>query len=78
MSLNGRPPRTIDTNPKADFVSTFLWFLFSVLYLTALIVLGMSTLRKGHTVLFIFGIFLPILWIVGALIGPSPRAVGAA
>ena len=58
-------------------MSTFLWILFSVLYLTALIVLGMSTLRKGHTVLFIVGIFFPILWIVGALMGPSPRAAGA-
>jgi hypothetical protein len=59
-------------------MSTFLWILLSALYLTALIVLGMATLRKGHTVLFIFGIFLPILWIVGALMGPSPRAAGAA
>ncbi|HEV7752457.1 MAG TPA: hypothetical protein VGO71_13005 [Baekduia sp.] len=59
-------------------MSTFLWILLSVLYLTALIVLGMSTLRKGHTVLFIFGIFLPVLWIVGALMGPSPRAAGLA
>jgi hypothetical protein len=59
-------------------MSTFLWILFSVLYVTALIVLGISTLRKGHAVLFIFGIFFPILWIVGALMGPSPRAAGAA
>jgi hypothetical protein len=51
-----------------------LWFFFAVLYLTALVVLGMATLRKGHTVLFVIGIFLPVLWIVGALIGPTPRA----
>jgi hypothetical protein len=24
--------------------------------------------------LFIFGIFFPVLWIVGALIGPTPQA----
>jgi hypothetical protein len=59
-------------------MSTFVWILLSALYLMALIVLGMSTLRNGHTVLFIVGIFLPILWIVGALMGPSPRAAGAA
>lgn len=53
-----------------------LWIFFTVLYLTALVVLGMATLRKGHTVLFIVGIFLPVLWIVGALIGPTPRAAG--
>jgi hypothetical protein len=51
-----------------------LWFFFAVLYLTALVVLGMATLRKGHTVLFVIGIFLPFLWIVGALMGPTPRA----
>jgi len=49
----------------------FLWFLFGVLYLTALVFLGMSTLRKGHTALFIIGIFLPFLWIVGALSQPT-------
>jgi hypothetical protein len=27
-------------------------------------------------VLFVVGIFFPLLWIVGALIGPSPRAAG--
>ena len=52
-------------------MSTFLWTLLGVLYLTALIVLGMATLRKGHTVLFWFGILFPLLWIVGALIEPS-------
>jgi len=51
-----------------------LWFLFAALYLTALVVLGVATLRKGHTVLFVIGIFFPLLWIVGALIGPTPRA----
>jgi hypothetical protein len=55
-------------------VSTFVWFLFAALYLTALFVLGLATLRKGHYVLFVVGIFLPLLWIIGAMIGPTPRA----
>jgi len=59
-------------------MSTFLWILLGVLYLTALILLGVATLRKGHTVLFIVGIFFPLLWIVGALMAPTPRAAGAA
>jgi ATP/ADP translocase len=58
-------------------MSTFLWILLGALYLTALIVLGAATLRKGHFFLFIVGIFLPVFWIVGALIGPTPRAAGA-
>ena len=59
-------------------MSTFLWIIFATLYLTALFVLGLATLRKGHTWLFAFGIILPILWIVGAVIGPTPRAASAA
>jgi hypothetical protein len=59
-------------------MSTFLWFLCGVVYLTALIVLGVATLRKGHTFLFIVGVFLPFLWIFVALMAPTPRAAGAA
>jgi hypothetical protein len=58
-------------------MSTFLWFLLAALYLTALIVLGLTTLRKGHTALFWFGIIFPILWIVGALMAPTPRVAAA-
>jgi hypothetical protein len=59
-------------------MSTFLWFLFGALYIAALIVLGLSTLRKGHTFLFVIGIFFPLLWIVGALMAPTPRAATVA
>ena len=59
-------------------MSTFLWFLLGALYLAALIVLGVATLRKGHYILFVVGIVFPLLWIVGALMGPTPRAAGAA
>jgi hypothetical protein len=59
-------------------MSTFLWILLAVLYLTALVSLGVSTLRKGHTVMFVIGIVFPILWIVGAFLAPTPRAAGAA
>jgi hypothetical protein len=59
-------------------MSTFLWIMFATLYFVALFVLGLATLRKGHTWLFAIGIFFPILWIVGALSSPTPRAAGAA
>lgn len=58
-------------------MSTILWLLCAVVYFVILITLGVTTLRKGHIMLFIFGIFFPFLWIVGALIGPSPRAASA-
>jgi hypothetical protein len=59
-------------------MSTFLWILFAAIYLAALVSLGISTLRKGHTVLFVIGIIFPLLWIIGAFMPPTPRATGAA
>jgi len=46
------------------------------LYIVLLIWLGLSCLRKGHWVMFILGIFLPLFWIIGALI-PSARPQAA-
>ena len=39
-----------------------------ILYFILLVTLGIMTLRKGHWVMFIIGIFLPLFWIIGALI----------
>ena len=58
-------------------MSTLLWLVFAFIYVVVLITLGLATLRKGHYFLFFIGIFFPFLWIVGALIGPTPRAAGA-
>jgi len=46
-----------------------------LLYFTLLFVLGVSCLRKGHWVMFILGIFVPLFWIIGAVIPPvRPQA----
>ena len=45
-----------------------------ILYLVLLVTLGVMTIRKGHWVMFILGIFLPLFWIIGALMPPRvPR-----
>lgn len=54
-----------------------LWIILATLYLVAVFTLGLATLRKGHTVLFWVGIIFPLLWIVGALMQPSAKAVAA-
>jgi hypothetical protein len=41
-------------------------------YFVLMITLGLISLRKGHWVMFIVGIFLPIFWFIGALI-PAKR-----
>jgi hypothetical protein len=58
-------------------VSTFLWIVLGVLYITLFVALGMATLRKGHYLLFGFGIFFPLLWIFGALMGPTEQVATA-
>ena len=49
-----------------------------LLYLILLFTLGLMTLRNGHTVLFWIGIIFPFLWIIGALMAPTPTAGGPA
>ena len=58
-------------------MSTFVWILLAVLYVTLLVALGLTTLRKGHTVLFIIGFIFPVLWIFGAMLEPTPGAAAA-
>jgi hypothetical protein len=58
-------------------MATFLWVVLGILYFAILVTLGLTTLRKGHYFLFLVGIIFPFLWLIGALIGPSPRAAGA-
>ncbi len=44
----------------------------AILYFVLIVTLGVMTLRKGHWVMFIIGIFLPFFWLIGAII-PSRR-----
>jgi hypothetical protein len=48
-----------------------------LLYVLILVFFGFKTLRKGHWVMFLFGIFLPIFWLIGALIPPTSTAQAA-
>ena len=43
----------------------------ALLYFVLLVTLGVMTLRKGHWVMFIMGIFLPIFWLIGAVMPPK-------
>jgi hypothetical protein len=48
-----------------------------VLYFILLVTLGIMSIRKGHWVMFILGIFIPLFWIIGALMPPTESAVRA-
>ena len=57
------------------WILTFV--LFSI-YLVCVVTVCMLTFRKGYIVLGIVGIFLPILWLIGAVLPAkegSPHAV---
>lgn len=45
-----------------------------LIWLLLLIFLGLRTLRRGHWVMFIIGLFLPLFWLIGALIPPTVEA----
>ena len=54
-------------------VSGPLWGLLVVIYFVLLVVLGVTSLRKGHWIMFIIGIFIPLFWIIGAVLPPVER-----
>ncbi len=54
-------------------VSGPVWGLLAVIYFVLLVVLGITSLRKGHWIMFIIGIFFPLFWIIGAVMPPVER-----
>lgn len=52
----------------------FLIGLSAVLYVVLLITLGVTAIRKGHWIMFIVGLFLPLFWLIGALMPPTMAA----
>ena len=47
--------------------------ILGVIYLVLLLSLGILSIRKGHWIMFIIGIFIPLFWIIGALLPPVGR-----
>jgi len=45
--------------------------LLGAIYFVLLVTLGIISIRKGHWVMFIIGIFIPLFWIIGALMPPK-------
>jgi hypothetical protein len=43
-----------------------------VIYFILLVTVGIISIRKGHWVMFIIGIFFPLFWFIGALL-PSKQ-----
>lgn len=41
-----------------------------IIYFILLVTVGVMSIRKGHWVMFIIGIFIPLFWIIGAVVPP--------
>ena len=54
-------------------VSGITFGLGGLLYVILLVTLGIMSIRKGHWIMFIIGIFIPLFWIIGALMPPAAR-----
>lgn len=51
-------------------VSSTSAVIFGALYLVLLVTLGILCIRRGHWVMFIIGIFIPLFWVIGAILPP--------
>ena len=45
-----------------------------IIYFILLVTLGILSIRKGHWVMFIIGIFFPLFWLIGALLPARQEA----
>lgn len=52
--------------------SSTTWVVLGVVWLLLLLFFGIRSIRRGHWIMFLIGIFIPIFWIIGALL-PSTR-----
>jgi hypothetical protein len=54
--------------------STALGGGLGILYIVLLLVLGVMSIRRGHWIMFVMGIFIPLFWIIGAIMPPTKSA----
>ncbi len=53
-------------------VEWMLWIILATFYIFCVFTVCMITFQKGHTLLGIVGIFIPLLWLVGAMLPSKP------
>jgi hypothetical protein len=53
-----------------------MYILLGAIYFVLLISLGVLSIRKGHWIMFVIGIFLPLFWLIGAVLPPRRRLAG--
>jgi hypothetical protein len=56
--------------PLAIAINLGLALALAIIYFILLVTLGIMSIRKGHWVMFIVGIVIPLFWLIGALMPP--------
>jgi hypothetical protein len=46
---------------------------FTLLYILLFLFLGIRSIKRGHWIMFLIGIFIPLFWLIGALLPPVQR-----
>jgi hypothetical protein len=62
------------TSATIDGMDFLAWVGLAILYFVLLVVLGFRALNRGHTILFWLGLFVPLLWVIGAVMPPTNAA----
>jgi hypothetical protein len=52
----------------------FLSFTLGIIYIALVFTVAIVTFRKGHWVLGLIGFFIPILWLIGAILPATRRS----
>jgi hypothetical protein len=47
--------------------------VLTVLYILLFLFLGIRSIKRGHWIMFLIGIFIPLFWLIGALLPPVQR-----
>ena len=47
--------------------------VFGIIYIVLFLILGLRSIKRGHWIMFLIGIPLPIFWIIGGLMPPVRR-----
>jgi hypothetical protein len=46
---------------------------FVVLYILVFLLLGLRSIKRGHWIMFLIGIPIPLFWVIGGLMPPVER-----
>jgi threonine/homoserine/homoserine lactone efflux protein len=55
-----------------EFLGWVFGFMFWAMYIVCLFTVCLLTFQKGHTILGVLGFFLPLLWLIGAVLPAKP------